>query len=94
MRFLDTRITRALSTMLVVISSLSQDLVLESNSYRDTAPRVQHFSAFHYYRDGGGGLALSVYNRFHLQLAVKWTHIYITVTIPSKLRLVKKMVYF
>ena len=63
MRFLDTRITRALSTMLVVISSLSQDLVLESNSYRDTAPRVQHFSAFHYYRDGGGGLALSVYNR-------------------------------
>ena len=27
--------------------SLSQDLGLESNSYRDTAPRVQHFSAFH-----------------------------------------------
>ena len=33
------------------------------------------------YRDGGGGLALSVYIRhFHLQLVVKWTHIYIIVT--------------
>ena len=27
---------------------------------------------------------------FHLQLVVKWTHIYIIVTIPSKLQLVKK----
>ena len=40
--------TRALSTTHVVTSSLSQDLVVESNSYRDTAPRVQHFSTFHY----------------------------------------------
>ena len=31
---------------------------------------------------------------FHLQLAVKWTHIYIIVTIPSKLQLVKKWVLF
>ena len=31
---------------------------------------------------------------FHLQLVVKWTHIYIIVTIPSKLRLVKKWVLF
>ena len=38
---------RALPTTHVVTSSLSQDLVLESNSYKDTAPRVQHFSAFH-----------------------------------------------
>ena len=31
---------------------------------------------------------------FHLQLAVKWTHIYIIVTIPSKLQLVIKWVLF
>ena len=31
---------------------------------------------------------------FHCQLAVKWTSIYIIVTIPSKLRLVKKWIRF
>ena len=31
---------------------------------------------------------------FHLKLAVKWTHIYIIVTIPLKLQLVKKWVLF
>ena len=40
-------------------------------------------------------IALSVYTlgncHFHLQLAVRWTHIYIIVTIPSKLRLVKNL---
>ena len=41
-RFLDISITRALSTTLVA-------LYLKTwFSYRDTAPRVQHFSAFHY----------------------------------------------
>ena len=40
-RFLDISITRALSTTLVA-------LYLKTwFSYRDTAPRVQHFSAFH-----------------------------------------------
>ena len=31
---------------------------------------------------------------FHLQLVVKWTHICVIVTIPSKLQLVKKWVLF
>ena len=47
-RFLDISIARALSTTLV---ALYDNYLKTWFSYRDTAPRVQHFSAFHFLCD-------------------------------------------